>query len=236
MLTSREKIDGIIRSYMQYEGYALSPKSRFSHSLDSYYYNYTNVGGNPDIIKIELNYSLRSHILEAEERRITTDAFGNSIKVITLDPMEIYAAKANALLSRAAARDLYDFEKMIQKDLFSQKRDMFRKCIVFYAAVSAEVINKTFSTDAIETITFKKIRRELFPVLRQEERTQQFDINEKIHVVKQYLKTLMKLTDSEKEFLDKFERKEYEPGLLFDDETIQKRIAEHPMALWKCRK
>ena len=168
MLSSREKIDGIIKSYMQNEGYDLSPNSRFYHSLDSYYYNYVNAAGNRDMIKLELNYSLRSHILAAEERCFTTDAFGENIKVKTLDPMEIFAAKANALLSRAAARDLYDFDKMIHEDLFSEEADLFRKCIIFYAAVSAEKINKHFDPQMIDTITFQKIRRDLFPVLRQE--------------------------------------------------------------------
>ena len=40
--------------------------------------------------------------------------------------MEIFAAKANALISRAAARDLYDFSK-IKRDLFPvlRKKDNF---------------------------------------------------------------------------------------------------------------
>lgn len=51
--------------------------------------------------------------------------------VRTLEPVEIFAAKANALMSRAAARDLYDFNNMIYFDLidgleFSKiRRDLF---------------------------------------------------------------------------------------------------------------
>lgn len=62
---------------------------------------------------MELNYSLRSHIFSPVKRKIVTDAFDDSVEIRTLEPMEIFAAKANALMSRAAARDLYDFNNML---------------------------------------------------------------------------------------------------------------------------
>ena len=58
MLVAREKITMLIKDYMEAEGYHLSPSSRFTHSLDAFYYQYQNSGGNRDMIKIELNYSL----------------------------------------------------------------------------------------------------------------------------------------------------------------------------------
>ena len=61
------------------------------------------------MIKIEINYSLRAHVLRSEDRVFVTDAFGEPIKVRTVAAMEIFAAKTNALISRAAARNLYDF-------------------------------------------------------------------------------------------------------------------------------
>jgi hypothetical protein len=35
--------------------------------------------------------------------------------------------------------------------------------------------------------------------------------------------------------MNRFNQKEYHPELLFDDPLILERIAEHPMALWKCK-
>lgn len=69
---------------------------------------------------MELNYSLRSHIFAPVERRVVTDIFEEDVIVRTLEPMEIFAAKADALMSRAAARDLYDFNNMIYFDLFDE--------------------------------------------------------------------------------------------------------------------
>lgn len=167
MEDTRKEITERLTRYMQYEGYHLSPASRYSHSLDSFLFQYQNAGGNKDNIKVELNYSLHSHIFAPVKRKILTDAFEDQIKIRTLEPMEIFAAKANALMSRAAARDLYDFNNMIFYGLFGETEyELFRKCIIFYASVSAEVINKEFNTSAIDSLNFTKIRRDLFPVLR----------------------------------------------------------------------
>ena len=70
MLECRTKITNVIKEYIESEGYLLSDASRFSHSLDAFHYNYQNAGGNRDMIKIEINYSLRAHIFEPVYKRI----------------------------------------------------------------------------------------------------------------------------------------------------------------------
>lgn len=160
MEKARKKVTKMLESYMTEEGYFLSGTSRYSHSLDSMLFQYQNAGGNRDNIKLELNYSLRSHIFAPVERKIVTDIFEEDVMVRTLEPVEIFAAKANALMSRAAARDLYDFNNMIYFGLFDgSEYELFRKCIIFYASISADKINKTFNTSAIDGLEFSKIRQ-----------------------------------------------------------------------------
>ena len=139
MLECRAKITDIIKEYMESEGYQLSEASRFSHSLDAFHYNYQNTGGNRDMIKIELNYSLRAHIFEPVYRSILPETFDDSMKIRMVDPMEIFAAKGNALITRAAARDLYDWCNMLSEGLFEEQRDLFRKCFLFYMTISADI-------------------------------------------------------------------------------------------------
>ena len=230
---ARKKITEHLLRYMQDEGYHLSESSRYSHSLDSFLFQYQNAGGNRDNIKVELNYSLRSHIFAPVKRKIVTDAFDDSMEIRTLEPMEIFAAKANALMSRAAARDLYDFNNMIFYGLFDESEyELFRKCIIFYASISAEVINKTFDTSGVDRLNFLKIRRDLFPVLRKKEN---FNLEERKVVAKKFINELMILTPQEKEYLNVFESKEYKPELLFTDEKILNNIQNHPMAVWKMK-
>jgi len=232
MLVAREKITALIKTYMAGEGYQLSEGSRFMHSLDAFYYQYINAGGNRDMIKIELNYSLRAHVLEPVYRRILPEAFDDGMMIRMVAPMEIFAAKGNALINRAAARDLYDWGNMMQEKLFEKDRDMFRKCFAFYATISAETVNRNFDTSAIDSLNFDRIRRDLFPVLNERDN---FKLEERQQQAKDYIARLMQLTEREEEYMDRFISKEYMPELLFDDKEIVERIQRHPMALWKCR-
>ncbi len=232
MLEARDKITTLIKDYMEAEGYQISKGSRFTHSLDAFYCQYQNAGGNRDMIKIELNYSLRAHILEPVHRKILPEVFDDGMTIRMVAPMEIFAAKGNALISRAAARDLYDWGNLIAENLFEDERDMFRKCFALYATISAETVNRNFDTSAIDSLKFDKIRRDLFPVLSKKDN---FKLDERKRQAKDYIAELMQLTEREQEYMDRFIAKEYVPELLFDDKDIVERIKEHPMALWKCQ-
>jgi len=234
MLEHRELINSTIERYMLSQGYTKNEKTKNPHSLDSWVYDYVGVSGNKDNIKIEINYSLRAHILAAEERPIITEHFSSEYRVNTLAPIEIYGSKINALLSRAAARDLYDAMNMIYFKLFDEPEEvLLRKNVVFYAAISAKEINKTFDTKAIDSITKQKIKTDLLPVIK---RKDDFELETARKTVKAYITDLMVLTKEEKEFLDRFENGYYIPELLFEDEKILARIKNHPMALWKMRR
>lgn len=234
MLVVREQITAILRQYMDTEGYQLSPASRYHHSLDAFHYQYQNTGGNRDMIKIEINYSLRAHVFEPIYRKILPAAFDTGVPVRTVAPMEIFAAKGNALMSRAASRDLYDWGNMIEQQMFADNRDLFRKCMIYYATISADKdhINRNFETGALDLLTFNKIRHDLFPVIRQKDH---FDLEARKQQARDYISDLMQLTDDEAAYMDLFLAKQYRPELLFDDPAIVERIWNHPMALWKCR-
>lgn len=232
MELNRRVASQCLQDYMQSEGYIPGEDSRISHSLDSFHYRYQNAAGNPDMIKIELNYSLRCHILPPDRRKILTDVFGESIEIQTLKPMEIFAAKANALMTRAAARDLYDFDNMIQSGMFQGREDLFRKCVVFYHSISSDEIKTSFDASALDRITMNKIRRDLLPMLHDRGK---FELNSRKERTKDYLEGLLQLTENEKKYLDCFKQKIYRPQLLFEDEETIKRIEKHPMALWKCK-
>lgn len=233
MLENRKIINSVIDRYMVFQGYRKSSKTKTPHSLDSWVYEYMSVGGNKDNIKLEINYSLRSHVLPPEEYPIITEYFSSEYKVNSLAPIEIFGSKINALLSRAAARDLYDVNNMIKFDLFDESEEiLLRKCVVFYAAISAKTINKTFDTKAISSISKHKIKTDLLPVIRKRDG---FDLDSAKKIVKEYISELMILTKEEKEFLEKFENGEYMPELIFKDSEILDRIKNHPMALWKTR-
>ena len=231
--TLREEIAVRLKRYMSEEGYILSEGSRFSHSLDSFHYNYINAAGNRDMIKIEINYSMRCHVLPMRVSNASVDLLKSELKVRTLAPEELFGSKIKTLMDRTAARDLYDIHNMIQSGIISESnRDLLRKCALFYHAVgSTGGFQGQISFDNIDILTFSKIRQTLLPVLRKSER---IDLEGMKAEVKTYLKDLLVLTENETEFLHSFELGEYHPELLFDDSDIIRRIENHPMALWKC--
>ena len=98
--------------------------------------------------------------------------------------------------------------------------------------ISADTLNKRFDIAAIDTLGFDIIRRDLFPVLNKKDN---FQLDERKLLAKEYIANLMVLTDDERLYLDNFEQKKYTPELLFADEDILERIKNHPMAIWKCK-
>ena len=233
MMSERTDITDIIRRYMAAEGYELSDRSKTFHSLDSFLFVYINSAGVRDNIKIELNYSLRCHVFSLEHRSVKMQGFLSAANVLSVAPMEIFAGKIVALLSRAAARDLYDINNMLNYGLFDEaEQDMLRQCVVYYSAVCGERVPETFDLGRIDSLTKYKIKTGLFPVIRKAEK---FDLSAAQDRVKSYLAKLLVQTDAERSFFDAFRNKDYCPELLFDGEILE-RVKNHPMALWKCRK
>jgi len=225
MLSERDVITEKISKYMKANGYVLSQKSKKFYALDSFVYEYTNLGGVKDNLKIEINYMLRCHIKPEVIKKISMPWMEDDIKVKALSSVDIFAAKGNALINRAAARDLFDWGNMINMNLFKDNTELFRKAFIFYNTISSETVNKDFDTSAIDALTFSKIRSDLFPVISDKAN---FDLDGTKFQAKRYISDLMVLTDSEKEYLERFIAKEYRPDLLFDDEEMLERIKNHP--------
>lgn len=234
MLRRRNEITDNLIDFMKKQGYEKYENGcRSRHSLDSFVFAYKNSGGVRDNLKIEINYSLRKHLFELDSKLcIFGDEVRTSNEILVLKPMELFAAKINALLSRAAARDLYDVNNAIEANLFSgeQEREVLRKSIVFYTAVSQEIIPEGYAVENIDKITTRKIKSDLVPVIHKKKFIELVKMQK---VVKEYLSGLLVLNDSENEFLRLFKKKIYKPELLFDDNDILERIKDHPMILWK---
>ena len=113
---------------MMANGYVLSPKSKSYHALDSFVYEYINCGGTKDNLKIEINYMLRCHVLPVARREVRLPWNEEKLTVFSVAPLEIFASKTVALLTRTAPRDLYDMHNMVKFGLFDESEEaMLRK-------------------------------------------------------------------------------------------------------------
>ena len=230
MLSDRELITNKISKYMTANGYVLSPKSKNYHALDSFVFDYTNSGGVKDNLKIEINYMLRCHVLPVEIRNVKLP-WDDSVSVLSLNPVEIFASKTVALLTRTAPRDLYDLYNMVRFNMLTDDaKEVFRKCVVFYSAISTERPPVQFEFDNIGNINKMQIKRDLEPVLRKGER---FALDEVSLAVQNFLSCTLAVKENEMLFLKNFSDGNYMPELVFPDDC--KNLSLHPMALWKCR-
>jgi len=233
MLGEREIISKDIVKYMQTQNYTLSPKTKNTYSLDSWIFDYINSGGNNDNIKIEINYSIRTHILPVKERKLSADFLSRDLKINSLDVIDIFGSKIITLLNRTAARDLYDVYNMVNLGIFNKNEyDLLKKSVIFYSAVSSIETKAEFNTSVINTLTSQKIKTDLLPVIRKKEF---FNLELAKERVKEFINELLTLNLEEKKFLIYFKEKHYQPELLFNDPVIIERIKNHPMALWKIR-
>ena len=217
--------------YMYQENYALSVSSKEHYALLSFTFNYINNAGNRDNIKIEINFMDRCHILPLENKKILVKGIFNSFEVLTLNTIELYASKINALLSRATPRDLYDVTKMIENNII-KNTTMLKKCLIFYNMIGGEQDIDNLSFENIEKITFTKFKTQLKPVIAKSDK---FNIEKAKTKVIVYLKDLIKITEKEQEFIRKFKNRNYKPELLFENKEIINNIKLHPMALWRCQ-
>ena len=232
MMQDREEIVGDIGKYMVSQGYQLLPKSKSRHSLESMIYGYTNSAGINDNIKIEINFSMRSHVYPLIHRQIQTGNVFEEFEILSLDGIELFGSKIKALLDRAAPRDLYDVDNMVRYGLFSgaEERIQLKKCALFYMAVGNKEVPQSINLSAIDDISWYRIKTDLIPVKRKKEK---FDLDVTKERVKNYLGETMVLDPSEKAFLKSFQMKEYHPEYLFENTNIVDRIKNHPMAIWK---
>lgn len=230
----RDNLNATLERFMRAQGYVQRDKSKRTHVLDSFVYSYKNVAGNADNIKVEINYGLRCHLLPLVTANAHTAKAFAGITVRTLSPVEIFASKIVALSSRAAARDLYDLNNMISRNLFDAPAlDLLRKCAIFYLAIAGDIGARAFNFARIADINQHKIRTTLRPVIRN---TEHFDLLATQKQVANFLHQHMALREQEPQFLQRFAAGHYEPELLFADTAILARIQNHPMAAWRIQK
>jgi len=152
----------------------------------------------------------------------------------TLSPVEIYAGKTIAFMSRGAARDLYDLYCAISESLFTgDDLVLLRKCVAYYSAISGNSPIMDNDKKIFPVITPQIIKTDLNPMLRISE---YFDGEAANKCVSETLNDWLIFSDNELCFGKEFSKGRYKPELLFEDTKILGRIKNHPMAIWRINK
>lgn len=233
MMIAREIIRKDINAFMIDDGYLLSDKSKFVHTLDSFIFFYFTTSGSKDVLKIEINYSNRIHILPTifDKRAIT---LGETISTIRLSDTELIGSKINALIVRTTPRDFYDTYNIFKNGVGDL--NLIKKIAIFYSVLGSDIpvdFNKIFNNciETIELFNYNKLRDTLIPVLHKEEK---LNIDQLKLFMLAKLKEMFILDNSEKKYIEKFNSGIFDQDLLFDD-LIKTNLNNHPMVLWKTK-
>lgn len=169
MLKERENIHNLLVNYLKANTYKINiEKSKNVYALDSIVAEYVDIKGNIDNIKIEINYMNRVHILETKNIKVSTDVFEDKhLSIHCIHPIEIYAAKLCALLSRTTARDLYDVYTLSKYNLFDDdEKRLLKQCFMLeYIAVNDYKL-EDMDIEKIEKLKRQDIKTKLLPTLK----------------------------------------------------------------------
>lgn len=231
MTIIRDKIRNIINGYMSNEGYFLSNNSKYTHTLDSFVFQYNTTSGSKDNLKIEINYSNRIHILNIDTKSKFIK-LGEAVSTNVLSDEELIGSKINALIMRTTPRDVYDTYNLLKLGIGDL--NLIKKIAIFYAVLSSEIpvdfdelVNKCVTN--IDKINYNKLRESVIPLLHMGEK---INIGELKEFVSSNIKELFTLNDNEQRYIDEFNKGNINPELLFEEYKIND-IKNHPMVLWK---
>ena len=234
MLKDRTIIEKSILTYVESNNMQYRPdKSRKTHALDSFVFNYNNYFNSSDMLKIEINYMNRVHLFECEYKQITLP-MASDVNILSLNKFDLFASKMNALIYRTTIRDIYDIYNMINlKTIKPEEMEFFKKSLIFYLLLSTEdkLDIKLLFDECIKRMSAfcnKRLPQYLTATLTEND---SFEINKAVSLISEFLNELKsRITNDEFLFINEFP---YNQNSLFNDKCIDGKIVNHPMIKWK---
>lgn len=219
---------------MANEGYELSGRSKFYHALDSYVFAYSTLSGFKDLLKIEINYSDRVHVLKPIRCESTTK-LEHIISFTRLADEELIGSKLSALLTRTTPRDIYDVYALFGNNKIANAA-LTRKIAIFYFCLGHEApicFNKIadHAIEKIEGLTFRKIKESLLPVLRKGE---PISLEKLSGYTSQQIRAFFSLDENDRRFIEAFNEKRFIPDVLFQGFETE-NVKNNPMGIWKTK-
>jgi predicted nucleotidyltransferase component of viral defense system len=215
------------------EGYTIT-RSPSEHAGGKFRLQYQSAVTPTGILQLDLNFMLRVPLWPVWPQDSFAVGSYSASGIPMLDLHEIAAGKFAALLSRRAARDLYDSHRLLQCGLLDA--DKLRLAFVVYGAIN----RKDWRTVGSDDVAFDllDLENQLVPVLRSDALSHVVDrtmwAQSLVEECRSGLSTVLPLQSNESEFLDLIlDHGDVRPNLLTSDHEMQERISIHPGILWK---
>lgn len=235
MIGERPKVAQALEAVFARHGLAVRrAPAADEHAGGKWSLRYDSVLGHGGNLAVDLNYLLRVPLWPPEAMDSQDLGGSRATGIPILDIHELAAGKLAALLSRHAARDLFDAHHLLTEAQLDPTK--LRIAFVVYGAMNRKDWRTVKPNDA--DFDVQELREELIPLLRA--RTIQGIKSTKAWAtaVKKEcrigLKSVLPFNAPEKNFLDGIlDRGDIDPSLLTDAKDLADRIANHPGLQWK---
>ena len=233
MKSERVVIEAALKNLLESRGYAIRYKSS-EHAGGKWLMRYTSVLGGYSSLEIDLNYMARQPLFGMARMRSIPLCDVQVKDVLVLDLHEVVAGKLVALISRHAARDLYDARRILSIDGLNWN---LIKAAVLAIGASDRRDWRSMSIDKIQG-NVREFRQKIVICLPHNRFTVESEIDAWLEETATLLRTrfsfLFDLTSNEQAFLDGvLDRGEVDADLLDIPPDVRTRIADMPMLVWK---
>ena len=233
MKSERVVIEAALKNLLESRGYAIRYKSS-EHAGGKWLMRYTSVLGGYSSLEIDLNYMARQPLFGMARMRSIPLCDVQVKDVLVLDLHEVIAGKLVALISRHAARDLYDARRILSIDGLNWN---LIKAAVLAIGASDRRDWRSMSIDKIQG-NVREFRQKIVICLPHNRFTVESEIDAWLEETATLLRTrfsfLFDLTSNEQAFLDGvLDRGEVDADLLDIPPDVRTRIADMPMLAWK---
>lgn len=233
MLTERPELEETLGRLLASQGYQVR-RQPVEHAGGKWIARHSSSLGGQGALEVDINFMMREPLFGLERMDSVTLGEHQATGVMVLDRHEIVAGKMVALLSRRAARDLFDARRIFgMADLNWQ----WIKAAILGIGASGRADWRLASTGSIDADP-KELRDKLLMCLP---RTY-FDahgsidawIAETVALCRSRLEPILTLDRNERAFLDGvIERGSIDATLLDVEAAVQERIGRMPMLQWK---
>ncbi|MGE3669938.1 MAG: nucleotidyl transferase AbiEii/AbiGii toxin family protein [Polyangiaceae bacterium] len=233
MTEERPKVDEALSQVASRMGLSVK-RAPDEHAGGKWRLSYTSALGRPAIIEVDINYMLRVPLWDVAPRDSHEFLGDRAQNVNVLDPHELAAGKLAALLARGASRDLFDARELLERGSFDL--DKLRLAFVVYGGIN-RVDWRTVSAAVVST-TVTDVKRQLLPMLRQDIRPQEDEVEQwvanLVDETRALLSVVLPFTASESRFLERLnDEGVIDAALLTRDAELQRRIDTNPGLQWK---
>lgn len=228
MLVERPELERALQELAEAWGYAVDVERR-SYAGSKTRFLYTNLHGQRDSIRVDLNYLMRLPLYGVERRELP-GIFELDGRVPALAVEDVYGGKLKALAARAQPRDLFDAARLFQGSVRPDMRRL-RAAFLFYCHMDDATL-RLVDLGLAASLTDEEVRRTLHPMLRAGERPTAEQLKE---AVIPRLEAMLDRSGDEVAYGAELAKGRHRPELLFGDLPVADGIAAHPAALWRAK-